>query len=193
MRPISDSLGYFIIGAEPSKTLSRIGKYLGGYPSEDTTKFKDNGYNIDTVTIIGYVNGYKSKDTCRISTYDRINEKGADFIIQPDEKGRFTQKIPVLNSQAVWFQFPNKSNGNVLESGEEYFYYYDVISGQELWMGDNVRLQNEIVSFNINREYILNENKITSVQYYKYLENKYMLSDKFRHYYMQTFQYGRTE
>ena len=160
MKPLSDSLGYFVIGKEPSKVLRLTGKYLGEYPSEDAATFKDNGYNIDTVTITGYVRGVTAKDKCRISTYDWFKEKDVDYIIQPDEKGRFTLKIPVLNSQMAWFQFPGKWANNVLEPGEEYFYYYNAISGQELWMGDNVRLQNEIVSFKIERrEYISYEDR----------------------------------
>ena len=207
MKPISDSLGQFVIGKGPSKTLKLTGKYLGEYPSEDATTFKDNGYSIDTVTITGYIRGYTPKGIYKISVLNWFQDRYMSFIIQPDEKGRFTQKIPVLNTQIAWLQFPNKSDNNVIEPGEEYFYYYNAINGQELWMGDNVRVQNEIVSFKIKGEYISYADrealvpddllaKLTGEVMSKQLENyqdvekNYVLSDRFQYYYMQTFRYN---
>ena len=208
MSPISDSLASFTIGEGPSQTLKLCSKYLGEYPVKDNTLFKDNGYKIDTVTIIGYIRGAVKKDIYRISCSDWLKDESVEHLIQPDEYGRFTLKIPVLNSQIAFFGFPGKRGDNVLEPGEKYFYYYNTITQQELWMGDNVRFQNEHIFVELKREYVSYEDRKNmspdelldewakelmpiNLEKLNAIEKIYpTLSDKFRYYYTQSVRYG---
>ena len=63
-----------------------------------------------------------------------------------DSLGRFSIKIPLLNTSEVLMDWNITFLRNVLEPGETYFLLYDLEKGHKLFMGSNVRLQNEILA-----------------------------------------------
>ena len=64
-----------------------------------------------------------------------------------DSLGRFTLKIPTLNSMEVFMDWRRSAVATVLEPGKTYFFLYDFQTGQQLWMGDDVRVQNELLAY----------------------------------------------
>ena len=68
------------------------------------------------------------------------------FFAAMDSLGRFTIKIPLLNTTEVFMDWNITVIRNILEPGEKYFLLYDLEKGHKLFMGKNARLQNEILS-----------------------------------------------
>ena len=61
-----------------------------------------------------------------------------------DSLGRFTMKMPLLNTSQVFLDWGRTTQSTVLEPGKTYFFLSDFMTGQKLWMGDDVRVQNEL-------------------------------------------------
>ena len=64
-----------------------------------------------------------------------------------DSLGRFTLKMPLLNSSEVFIDWDRSHQSSVLEPGKTYFFLSDFMTGQTLWMGDDVRVQNELIVY----------------------------------------------
>ena len=64
-----------------------------------------------------------------------------------DSLGRFTLKMPLLNSSEVFIDWDRSHQNTVLEPGKTYFFLSDFMTGQTLWMGDDVRVQNELIAY----------------------------------------------
>jgi thiol-disulfide isomerase/thioredoxin len=86
-----------------------------------------------------------------------------------DSLGRFTLKMPILNSSEAFLDWGRTTNNTLLEPGKTYFLLYDFTTGQKLWMGDDVRLQNELLAYphDWNNDHITDneEGKITAMQF----------------------------
>ena len=134
---------------------------LPDYPKRDRRQgFKDNGYRMgDSVTIVGWL-----KDIPQRKKAEIIEEIGVyldnllldEYIghdISLDSLGRFSITVPILNVTEAYLA----DHLNVIEPGETYFYLHDYATGKQLFMGNDVRLQNELVahSFNYVRKQLL--------------------------------------
>ena len=127
---------------------------LPDYAQKDTiSRLKDNGYQqVDTVTLTGWLRGAPKYKMERVNgRYGVIVEnilKGKEeiFFAAMDSLGRFTIKIPLLNTTEVFMDWNITFIRNILEPGETYFLLYDLEKGHKLFMGKNARLQNEILS-----------------------------------------------
>ena len=127
---------------------------LPDYAQKDTiSRLKDNGYQlVDTVTLTGWLRGAPKYKMERVNgQYGVIVEnilKGKEeiFFAAMDSLGRFTIKIPLLNTTEVFMDWNITFIRNILEPGETYFLLYDLEKGHKLFMGKNARLQNEILS-----------------------------------------------
>lgn len=125
---------------------------LPDYPTKDTcTSFKDTHYKTDTVTLVGWLKDMPQwmKDAGRAyevmcehpfkveetSSYDKI-----------DSLGRFTIKIPLVNSSEVYGDWKRTYIRTLFEPGETYFLLYDFKGGHKMFMGKNCRLQNETLA-----------------------------------------------
>ena len=128
---------------------------LPDYPKRDKRQgFKDNGYCMgDSVTIVGWLKGMTQLELDRVgrafSAYIQniISGEQQGFSAQMDPLGRFTLKIPLLNSSQAFLDWGRSNISTVLEPGETYFYLRDYTTGHRLFMGTDARLQNELLAY----------------------------------------------
>ncbi len=64
-----------------------------------------------------------------------------------DSLGRFSLKIPLINSSQVFIDWNRSRLSSVMEPGKTYFLLCDFKTGQRLFMGDDVRVQNELLAY----------------------------------------------
>ena len=165
------------IGKEKPATCSPIvTAALPDYPTKDMRKgFVDNGYRTnDSVTIIGWMKDMPQQAWERgkefsVGIENIFRDKEESSYAKMDSLGRFTLKMPILNSSQVFLDWGRTSNSTVLEPGKTYFLLYDFMAGQMLWMGDDVRVQNELLAhphdWNSDRIEKEEEGKITAMQF----------------------------
>lgn len=130
---------------------------LPDYPVADArVGFKDNGYALgDSVTIIGWMKDMPAEALQRagnefeVSVHNIITRSFDDesFYDKMDSLGRFTIKMPLLNTSQVFMDWKRTRLNTVLEPGETYLFLYDFGTGQQLFMGKDVRLQNELLAY----------------------------------------------
>ena len=130
-----------------------IGTSLPDYPIKDSRMgFVDNGYNTkDSVTIIGWLKdmpqeAWKQGDF-EVTFKDMLEAEEKDTYAKMDSLGRFTLKMPLLNSSQVFIDWKRSRQSSVLEPGKTYFLLIDCLTGHRLWMGDDVRVQNELMAY----------------------------------------------
>ena len=126
---------------------------IADYPTKDTRKgFVDNGYREgDSVTIIGWLKDMpeqarKRSDEFEVRFSHFITDKTESYTAKLDSLGRFTIRMPILNSTTAILDPRRSWEWSVLEPGKTYFFLNDFTTGQKLFMGDDVRLQNELVA-----------------------------------------------
>ena len=127
---------------------------LPDYPVKDLRKgLVDNGYRTtDSVTIVGWLkdmpelvwqrNGREFEVNVRNILTDKL--QGAYALM--DSLGRFTLRMPLLNTSQAFLDWRRTTESTVLEPGRTYFFLYDFKTGQKLWMGDDARVQNELLT-----------------------------------------------
>ena len=127
---------------------------LPDYPKKDLrTGFTDNGYRDgDSVTIIGWLKDMPPEEwqkggEFRVSWNSIITDEQEVFFAKMDSLGRFMLRFPIINTSEVWLDEHRTDVMSVAEPGETYFFLYDYKTGQKLWMGSNVRLQNELQAY----------------------------------------------
>ena len=127
---------------------------LPDYPKKDLrTGFTDNGYRDgDSVTIIGWLKDmpqdeWQKGGEFRVSWNSIITDEQEVFFAKMDSLGRFMLRFPIINTSEVWLDEHRADVMSVAEPGETYFFLYDYKTGQKLWMGSNVRLQNELQAY----------------------------------------------
>ena len=149
---------------------------LPDYPTKDLRKgFADNGYReVDSVTIIGWLKDmpeqvWKRGKEFNVTTENIYTDNQEDADAKMDSLGRFTLKMPIQNASQAFIDWGRTSNSTVLEPGKTYFFLYDLMTGQKLWMGDDVRLQNELSAYphDWNNDRIADdeEGKVTAMQF----------------------------
>ena len=137
------------------------GTALPDYPIKDTrTGFVDNGYKAgDSVTIIGWLKDMPEEVWKRngrefeVSIKNILNDENTYTYIPMDSLGRFTLKIPLLNTSEALLDRDRTTEGTVLEPGKTYFFLNDFKTKQKLWMGDDVRVQNELLAHPLSHDY----------------------------------------
>ncbi len=143
-----------IDGDKPIVCSPITGAALPDYPTKDQRiGFVDNGYNPkDSVTIIGWMKDMPEEARRQGGDFNvsvknfLVNEEETAYAMM-DSLGRFTLKMPLLNSSEVFIDWDRSHQRSVLEPGKTYFYLSDFMTGQTLWMGDDVRLQNELIAY----------------------------------------------
>ena len=127
--------------------------FLPDYPMKDTrTGFVDNGYNpTDSVTIIGWLKdmpeqAWQQSKEFSVNYQNIMNNRQENAYTKMDSLGRFSFKVPLLNSTEVFIDWRRTTVNSFLEPGKTYFFLYDFKTGQKLWMGDDVRVQNELLA-----------------------------------------------
>ena len=127
---------------------------LPDYPTKDTRKgFVDNGYRAgDSVTIVGWLKdmpeqAWKRGKEFNVAFENIFADKQESSFAKMDSLGRFTLKMPILNSTQAFLDWGRTTKSTLLERGKTYFFLYDFMTGQMLWMGEDVRLQNELLAY----------------------------------------------
>lgn len=127
---------------------------LPDYPTKDTRKgFVDNGYNPkDSVTIIGWLKDMPEEarrqgGDFKVRVNDFLTDEEETAYAKMDSLGRFTLKMPLLNSSEAFIDWDRSHQSTVLEPDKTYFFLSDFMTGQTLWMGDDVRVQNELIAY----------------------------------------------
>ena len=133
-------------------------EHMPDYPTEDLAPFKDNDYRMgDTATIVGWLkdcpkemlNQNREFDIEATSLFSRKDFNANGKI---DSLGRFVVKMPVENTQEAYMDWGCTTLCTVLEPGETYFFLHDCKTGQQLFMGSNARVQNELLAHDIRQE-----------------------------------------
>lgn len=126
------------------------GNTLPDYPVKDLRKgFKDNGYSLtDSVTICGWIRDIpkelkKKYPDFNVITHHVISTNEEVYKTKFDSLGMFHITIPLMNTSGAWLWHAVYT---VLEPGETYFLLYDFTNGNKLFMGNDVRLQNELLT-----------------------------------------------
>ena len=127
-------------------------RFLPDYPTKDTrTGFVDTGYKEDTVTVIGWIKDmpehYKQLKNFEFGYQDIYTDEQQSVSAALDEQGRFTVKIPVLNSSEFFIDWRRCFIRTMFEPGKTYFMLYDFKEGRRYFMGDDCRLQNELFKY----------------------------------------------
>ena len=140
------------------------GEYLSDYPEADTTAFTDNHYREgDSVTIMGWIkplpgaiqwlkenlNGEEKMKEVSVNATNIYTNQGESFTAPLDSLGRFTLRMPIVNTTALWFEYDGGLPTIVAEPNETYFLMVDPTENKRLFMGKNARLQNEIMAHRI--------------------------------------------
>lgn len=141
------------IGKEKADYSMITSRFLPDYPTKDTrTAFKDTHYKTDTVTLIGWLKDMpqqlKDKGDVFDVYYENIfSDKQMSIPGKIDSLGRFVAKVPLLNSSMVIFDGNRTYIFTLFEPGETYFLLYDFKEGRRFYMGNDVRLQNELLKY----------------------------------------------
>ena len=123
---------------------------LPDYPTRDDRQgFKDNGYRMgDSVTIVGWLKdmpaeAWERGKECEVAIMNILTDEQDSFYAPLDSLGRFAFKVPLLNTSQAFLDWDRSRICTVLEPNETYFLLVDFTTGQRLFMGTDVRLQNE--------------------------------------------------
>lgn len=140
------------VGKEPAVECSLItGAALPDYPVGDLREgFKDNGYRADdSVTIVGWMKdmpaeAWEKGRSVEILRNNIFTDKQESFVAAMDSTGRFSVRVPLVNTSEIYIDIGRKGINTVVEPGETYFLLHDFSTGHVLFMGEDVRLQNEL-------------------------------------------------
>ncbi|MBO5641419.1 MAG: TlpA family protein disulfide reductase [Prevotella sp.] len=128
-------------------------RFMPDYPVKDLrTDFTDTHYKNDTITVIGLVKDMpedvkKHMLSFNFGYMDFLTGDSKKVHADIDEQGRFKVKIPVINSTEFFCDWKTCYVRTMLEAGKTYFMLYDFKEGRRYFMGDDVRLQNELFRF----------------------------------------------
>ena len=145
---------------------------LPDYPTKDLrTSFVDNGYKAnDSVTIIGWLKdmpeqAWKHSREFEVSITNLLLDDQQKFYVKMDSLGRFSLRLPVMNSTQAYLDWGRSSVSTVLEPGNTYFFLNDFKTGQKLMMGDDTRVQNELLAYPDQWNYQRIEDAISAMQF----------------------------
>ena len=144
---------------------------LFDYPTKDLRmSFIDNGYNNDSVTIIGWLkdmpeHAWKAGREFEVSFDNIFMDDQQKFYIKMDSLGRFTLRVPLVNSSQAYLDWGRSFVSTVLEPGKTYFFLNDFKTGQKLMMGDDARVQNELLAYPDKWNYARIEENTDAMQF----------------------------
>ena len=138
------------IGGEKATYAMITSRFLPDYPTKDTrTTFVNNGYKPDTITVVGWLKDMpdqlKSRNTYEFEYRNFLIDEDESVYADLDPLGHFSVKIPVLNSTLFNCDRSRSCLDTMLEPGKTYFLLYDFKEGRRYIMGEDARLQNELL------------------------------------------------
>ena len=143
-------------------SLSSFGSVLPAYPTADNTAFSTELANAEA-TIVGWIKDFPKdisdkKITLSANATSLITGEPMNVTVPAsDEIGQFTMTVKLNGAQSVTFgeMVENSrifAKELVLEPGKKYYMVHDWKNGSFLFMGENARLENELVSNVCNYE-----------------------------------------
>lgn len=131
---------------------------LPDYPVKDDRAFADNGYRLgDSVEISGWIKDRSPRNRARMLVFKvtcpnifASDEYTRHAVI--DSLGRFHLKMPLQNTSEAYFEWGPWYTKTILEPGKRYFYLQDFKPNKSLFMGDDVRVQNELEAYPVRSE-----------------------------------------
>ena len=140
------------IGDEKAVYSMITSRFLPDYPNKDTrTGFVDTNNVTDTVTVVGWLKDmpehFRSLKTFELGHKNFITDKEESVYADLDSLGRFAVKIPLMNSSELFCDWRRCFVRTMMEPGKTYFMLYDFKEGRRYFMGDDVRLQNELFKY----------------------------------------------
>ena len=127
---------------------------LPDYPTKDERKgFVDNNYQMgDSAILIGWMKDMPEQDWRHgrefgVGIENIFARQQISAYAKMDSLGRFTLKVPLINSSQVFIDWDRSRLSSVMEPGKTYFLLCDYKTGQRLFMGDDVRVQNELLAY----------------------------------------------
>ena len=152
---LNSGLRSITIGSEKPVVCSPITTAtLPDYPIKDQRKgFVDNNYQMgDSATLIGWMKdmpeqGWKYGREFEVGYENLFARHQISTYAKMDSLGRFSLKIPLINSSQVFIDWRRSMLSSVMEPGKTYFLLCDFKTGQKLFMGDDVRIQNELLAY----------------------------------------------
>ena len=159
-------------------------KTLPDYPTKDLRKgFIDSGYCVkDSVTLIGWLKdmpleAWKKGGEFELTYHDIFSDEQKNAYTKMDSLGRFVIKTPMLNTSQVLLDWGRSRIETVLEPGKTYLLLSDFKNGQTLFMGNDARVQNELLTHSysyINERINKKEaDKIEALEFLARMEKKY--------------------
>ena len=144
---------------------------LPDYPTKDLRAgFVDNGYQAnDSVTIIGWLKdmpeqAWKQGREFEVNIENVFMDDQQKFYATMDSLGRFFLRIPVVNTSQAYLD-GRSFVSTVLEPGKTYFFLNDFKTGQQLFMGDDTRMQNELLAYPDKWNYARIEENTDAMQF----------------------------
>ena len=145
---------------------------LPDYPTKDLRQgFVDNGYGAnDSVTIIGWLKdmpeqAWRQGREFEVNIDNIFMDEQQKFYAKMDSLGRFTLRIPLVNTSQAYLDLGRSSADAILEPGKTYFFLNDFKTGQKLMMGDDVRMQNELLAYPDKWNYARIEENTDAMQF----------------------------
>lgn len=144
---------FAIDGRKPVVCSPIVTNGLPDYPQKDNREdFVDNDFaDGDSVTIVGWLKDmppheWKQGKEFKIAYNDIFTRNQESFYTKMDSLGRFTLKFPLLNTSMIYLDWKRTNIAAVVEPGKTYFFLNDFENAQKLFMGDDVRVQNEFAA-----------------------------------------------
>ena len=180
----------------------KMDKIYPAYPQKDKTAFAKPTFRKDSATIIGY---YQNRDkipaqfadrlkksTFIVSAPDFISGKEQSYLADFDSLGRFKLTFPIMNAQELYVDWRGVQLHMSLEAGNTIALFVDLADyipleadksregyenrpKQVLFMGDNARLNNELVTYKPSSIYIDRNKaeKLTDMEYLSHCDSVY--------------------
>ncbi len=141
-----------IDGGKPIACSRILKHFLSDYPTQDLRdSFVDTEYKVDTAIVRGWLYGMnrnrwaEGKEFSAV-IYNIFTQNHEKFTAKMDSTGQFELKVPLYGASEVYADWSRSNLHFVLEPGKEYFLYVNFQTGQKLLMGDDCRLQNEMLA-----------------------------------------------
>lgn len=140
------------IGGEKAVYSMITSRFLPDYPLKDTRgEFTDNGYRADTVTVVGWIKDmpapFRKEKVFEFGYSNLFTDRQESAYASLDSMGRFTVKIPVLNSTEFFCDWKRCFVRTMFEPGKTYFMLYDFKEGRRYFMGEDCRLQDYDIQY----------------------------------------------
>ena len=180
----------------------KMDKIYPAYPQKDETAFAKPTFLKDSATIIGYYRNMDKipaqfadrlkKNPFKVSAPDFITAKEQDYLADFDSLGRFKLTFPIMNAPELYVDWSRLQLHMSLEAGNTIALFVDLVDyipqeadksmegyrnrpKQALFMGDNARLNNELITYKPSSIYIdrNKSEKLNDMAYLLYCDSTY--------------------